>query len=87
MAVEEGNRSAALSFEKWKGRQPFFFKKKRVYLDFYLPVPKRIRVTSFSKDGQHVILCSYDLASEKPLRRIKLTRQELKNFECARIMR
>jgi hypothetical protein len=91
-AVEVGNLSACQSFEKWRNRQPFIFEGKRLHHGAIIEWKgETVAVTSFSKDGDYLTLCSY---TERPYRhgertyyhgkvkkRFKLTLVELRATE------
>ena len=54
------NRSAAISFERWKGRKPFILDGHRLAVgskfDWY---DDRVTVTSFADDSSYLVACSY----------------------------
>lgn len=65
-AVRIGNISACLSFEQWRGREPFIWLGERIYLGRVFPwlnhneIIERIRCTGFSRDGLSLRACAYE---------------------------
>lgn len=92
------NMSAALSFEKWKGRKPFIVLARprgkvrlRVAIgtrfDWYEHKPPKLlhlTCTSFAKDGESFTACAYESANRygKPIRRIKITRAKIVEYHA-----
>lgn len=73
-AVESSNDTAAIAFEKWKERKPFFFTeiwhgktrgKQRLHVgDRFQWKDEVVTVTSFSPDQESLVACSYQ--EQKP---------------------
>ncbi len=87
-AVEFGNVSACVSYEKWVGRSPFVFGGRRLHQGSILPwrdLPQ-VKVTSFS--GDTMIVCSYRekerSGRDTVERRITVTAKELRQAEKGR---
>lgn len=68
-AVESANDTAAIAFEKWKDRKPFFYTeiwhgktrgKQRLHVgDRFRWKDELVTVTSFSPDQKSIVACSY----------------------------
>ena len=87
-----GNLTAAISFEKWKGRPAFIYKDRLCLSGRRLAIGSVVervdrevfRVTSFSEDGQGVGLTSYhDMMGGKVKSRVKLTLPMLAEWNAA----
>ena len=60
-AVKAGNGAACASFEAWKGRKPFLWEGRRLYLGVQVRWQDEwTTLTSFAEDGTAVTLCSYE---------------------------
>lgn len=85
-AIEAKNNSAQKAFEAWKNRAPFLFAGEKLFDGKqFIWQGLRVRVTSFSDDGEWVIACQQNeiYNDEHPYGKIKtdrvfkLTREEL----------
>ena len=67
LAVENRNSTAAISFERWKGRKRFMWKGRRLHVGASFRWERDIlTVTSFSDDGTYLIACAYHYPDRRP---------------------
>lgn len=93
-AVEYANESACQAIEHWRKRKPIVFDGRRVTVGTQIWWPERGipggSVTSFKDDKEAVIICSYAIdpetqkRSDKPTKRITVTRSEFAERESTR---
>lgn len=94
VAIEYANESACQAVEKWRGRKPIVFDGRRIAVGTQIWWPERDipggAVTSFKDDKESVIICTYTIdpvtqkRSDKPTRRITVSREEFIQRETAR---
>lgn len=85
LAVTEGNRSAAIAFERWNRRKPFVTdqpgkKNERLYVGArFMWQGELATVTSFANDGESLIACTYQehLQGKSIKHRYAVTRKDL----------
>ncbi len=97
IAIRDGNMQAVQSFEAWTNRKPFIFRDVKCKL--FMDTPRKEcrlfvrsefqwksekgKVTSFEKDGKHLVACSYkekakdDYSREKIKHQYKITNSDL----------
>ena len=91
-AIDAENTSAAIAYEHWIDRRPFFLNGTRLHMR--ADISKRLldlgtdadrvteaRVTSFSEDGQSITICAYNYQDRAtPIRRFTFTHAELRKL-------
>lgn len=80
------NRSACISFERWKQRKPFILNGRRLAVGAAFNWDgQRVVCTSFSEDGSYLNACSYKSGSgSKVHRRYKIRQADLREYHRAR---
>jgi hypothetical protein len=85
-AVKYDNTSACVSYEKMVDRPPFVFGGGRLAegSDLQWDGVGPVRVTSFAKDGQSLIACSYRGVDRTPARKVTITLAQMRAAETTR---
>ncbi len=85
------NRSACISFERWKKRKPFILdgSQRLSVMAWFEWYGEQVECTSFSEGGEHLVACSYKeqpIESPKPekvLHRYRITVADLREHRAA----